>query len=223
MVLGLLFAFFFVFDLPGRRRTLNLRRRIVFVLLLACARATRSAVSPQPWPSRRSCMPCKMSCTSSRSVSLLSCGLWFRPVVLATWSLLAQFRLSCCLARPQTRQKPSGSSTSRCHCVQYVLSCLTVQAPCFCPLINTLLISGFSAIPACAIIADAFTLARATIPLASSSAWFGYRVSFRSPLLGASQPLTASASTAPGEPAALLPVASVQVLSRVKLPALSAS
>ncbi len=64
--------------LPGRRRTLNLQRRISAGAAWCVALRARCESTTVRPSFRRSCMPCKMSCTSSRLSSFL-----------AWWSLLA--------------------------------------------------------------------------------------------------------------------------------------
>ncbi len=117
---------FFVFDFASRRRTLNLQT-IALRARFGVRRATRSAVSTTAGH-LVGLMPCKMSCTFQWLSFAYSCGLlgFVQVVLLATWSLLA-ITLGCpLLCSSSTRQKLLLAHPVLRHCVQYVLSCLTV-------------------------------------------------------------------------------------------------
>ncbi len=92
-------------------------------------RHARPARVYSPRPSGRSCI-CKMSCTSSRFSSPLPCGLlaWSKSSS-ATWSnaFVANLLFRCSCSSSDLTKLPSWLlNLVLRHCVQYVLSCLTV-------------------------------------------------------------------------------------------------
>ncbi len=139
--------------LPGRRRTPNLQTLPCGRCPQGCAsHLTRSAVVYNCGPSScGSCMPCKMSCTSSRlsSWSLRSHG--FVQVVHShcLWSPRSHSRCPLLLLVLRLDKGFSGSSTPYCVIARYILSCNGSSGACFsAQLIIILLIGRFSAIPA---------------------------------------------------------------------------
>ncbi len=107
---------------------------------MVVARSTESTTAI----SCRSCMPCKMSCTSSRLSCLSLCGLLVSSVVLSQRGhRLYNSRLPCCRLVLRLRQSFLALNPVLRHCIQYVLSCLTVfRRLLSAQLIIILLISG---------------------------------------------------------------------------------
>ncbi len=133
-VLGLalfFFFFFFVFDFARKcRRTLNLQ---MYCLVGAASWCVSYAPVSLPTVGHILVLHALVedaSCIVHGSVSRFFslCGLpWLRPSrPLATWSPLAHSRLSCCSCSSSDSTKAFCLLNPMRHCVQYVLSCLTV-------------------------------------------------------------------------------------------------
>ncbi len=111
----------FVSILPGRRRTPNLQTWPAGVACVAPRARCEPTTAGHPW----SCMPCKMSCTSSRLFS--SGSPWLRPSRPATYHwACTTLGCPCSGSSSDSRQSSLGLNPVLRRCVQYVLSCLTV-------------------------------------------------------------------------------------------------
>ncbi len=173
--------------LPGRRRTPNLQTYCLRALPAGASRYAPAVSSTAGHP-RRSCMPCKMSCTFLAQLALSGGLLWLVQVVpLATWSLacinFVVVLLLC--SSPDSTKLLLASQPVLGVIASNNLSCLTVFRRLFLAHYHNLLIMGFSAIPAP--FTTLWALARATITLLNL---FGYRVSALR-LFSSSQPLYA--------------------------------
>ncbi len=169
--------FAFVFDFASRRRTLNFQTHKVFARPWCASCHCVSAVneSTTGGSSRRSCIPCKMSCIVSRLSSPFAPG--GLPLLRPSrppqhgHRFVITLGLSRAVLLVLRLNKASYSSQPCIASLRPIRPrCLTVfRRLLLRPLIIILLISGFSR-NTCAIIADNFGLSTGNNTLASSSA-----------------------------------------------------